>query len=158
MAFWIWLLAGLALIFGELIIPGLVAVFFGAGALLMAGVEYFGLIDSVPLMLGLWFAVSLGFLGVFRGMLQKWIPAEATTESTDGELAAYGSVVDVIEDCDDSGRRGRIRFQGTTWPAFCIEGRISAGQKARLLYRDDDGIGWIVERLDELPSVGEKEV
>ena len=46
---------------------------------------------------------------------------------------------------------GRIRYQGTSWPAISLQGDIPAGRKARLLARDN--LAWVVEPVEdtELP-------
>lgn len=149
MAAWIWLAVGLALIASETLVPGLVAVFLGLSALLVAAGVGLGLISGVLPALLVWTAGSIGMVLGLRGVAKKYLPAEATRQNTDEDLNFYGSQVEVIEACDDEGTIGRIRFQGTTWPARCIEGRIEAGQKGQIAYRDKDGLGWMIEASDE---------
>ena len=58
----------------------------------------------------------------------------------------YGKEVDVVSDCDDKSDYGRIRYQGTSWPAKSIEGPIPAGSRAKLVYRDN--VAWIIEAIE----------
>ncbi len=152
----VWLIGGLLLIAGEVVIPGLVAVFLGVAALLVAGGVWLGLIGGLPTALVVWVVTSLGLILSLRRVATKFLPADYTRESTNEELSAYGTLVEVIEGCDDAGTVGRIRYQGTSWPAKCIDGRVQSGQQARLLYQDKDGLGWVVEPLDALPAATNK--
>jgi membrane protein implicated in regulation of membrane protease activity len=44
---WLWLLGGIILLASELLLPGLVAMFLGLGALVVALLRWLGLIDSL---------------------------------------------------------------------------------------------------------------
>lgn len=143
----IWLVGGVLLIASEVLVPGLLAVFLGGAALIVATVVWLGLVSSVPVALGLWVACSAALVFTLRGAARRYLPAEYTRENTDEALGAYGALVEVVEACDDEQLVGRIRFQGTSWPARCLEGRVEAGERVRLLYQEKDGLGWVVERL-----------
>lgn len=124
-------------------------VFLGLSALLVAAGVGLGLISGIMPALLVWTVSSVGMVLGLRSMAKKFLPAEASRENTDEDLNFFGSEVEVIEACDDAGTIGRIRFQGTTWPAQCIDGRIEAGQKAQIAYRDKTGLGWMIEATEE---------
>ena len=149
MAGWIWLALGLVLIASEMLAPGLIAVFLGLSALLVAAGIGLGVISGLMPALAVWTVSSVALILGLRSFGKKYLPSESSRENTDEELTFFGSEVEVIEDCDDEGKIGRIRFQGTTWPARCIEGSIDAGQKAQIAYRDKDGLGWMIEAKEE---------
>ena len=145
---WIWLLGGLFLMLIELFLPGLVVVFLGAAAVLVAGLRWSGIVEDLPASLGVWMALSVLLVLTIRKAARRWLPSESHRDLADEDADAFGEPVEVIEECSADAPTGRIRYQGTTWPAMTIEGRLLAGQKARLVYRDN--IAWIVEPLPEL--------
>jgi membrane protein implicated in regulation of membrane protease activity len=147
---WIWLIAGILLIATELFLPGLVVCFLGAAAIIVAILRWFGLIPGLMESFTVWFVTSIVLLLGLRHFLLKWIPSESSYDLTDEDVIAVGSIVDVVETVSDSGKQGRIRFAGTTWPAITRQGTLLAGQKARLLYRDN--LVWVVESHQELSS------
>jgi len=146
-----WLAVGVVLIGSEFVAPSLVAGFLGAAALLVAGVRLVGL-ESLPISFLVWIATSAALTVGLRGVLKRMLPGETSRDNTDEELAAFGTVVDVIEPCDDGHQNGRIRFQGTTWPALTTGDPIPAGAKAKLVCRDKEGLGWVIEPLPELEA------
>ena len=147
---WVWLIAGIVLIATELFLPGLVVCFLGAAAIIVAALRWFGLIPGLMESFTVWFVTSIVLLLGLRHFLLKWIPSESTYDLTDEDVDAVGSIVDVVETVSDSNQQGRIRFAGTTWPAIARQGTLLAGQKAKLLYRDN--LVWVVDSHQELSS------
>jgi membrane-bound ClpP family serine protease len=56
-------------------------------------------------------------------------------------------IVEVTEPVNAFDNSGRIRFQGISWQARSDEGKLEAGSKAKIKYRDN--LTWIVEAIDE---------
>jgi membrane protein implicated in regulation of membrane protease activity len=142
-----WIIVGIVLILAELIVPGLVLVFLGVGALAVALLIWLGVIDSWVAALTAWFISSLLLLLVLRSFFQRLMPGDASRQSTDEDLDAFGSVVDVVETITPE-KHGRIHFRGTTWQAACYEDTIEAGSKARIVFRDN--LIWVVEPFEDL--------
>ncbi len=145
-----WLIVGLLLIGGEVIIPGLVAVFLGAAAVLVAGLRYVGLIDSLVASIFVWMGASVGFTYTLRGWMKKYLPAESQRGQINEGITSIGEVVEVLVDVTERDASGRIRYQGTTWPATSTDRVIPKGARARLVARDN--LAWIVEPLKELEA------
>ena len=143
---WIWLALGVLLGAAELALPGLVVVFLGMAALIVSGLCGIGLVQDAALSIVIWMTTSVFLVLALRRMALKWFPPEVRKDSGDEDLDAYGQTVTVVEECREEGSDGRIRFQGTTWPATCTKSSIPAGQKARLLYRDN--LVWVIEPID----------
>jgi membrane protein implicated in regulation of membrane protease activity len=137
-----WIVAGAVLIVLELIVPGMVLVFLGAGALLVALLVWLGPVQTWVASITTWFIASLVLLLVLRGVFQRFMSGDAETQSTDEDFDAYGEVVDVVEAIGPD-RAGRIRYRGTTWQAACYDSTLEAGTKAQIVYRDN--LIWIVE-------------
>jgi membrane protein implicated in regulation of membrane protease activity len=137
-----WIITGAVLILAELIVPGLVLVFLGAGAFVVALLVWLGVIESWVTAFLTWFISSLFMLLVLRSLFQRLMPGEARRQSADEDLDAYGEEVDVVETITPE-KEGRISYRGTTWKAACYEKTIEAGGKARIVYREN--LIWVVE-------------
>ncbi len=144
-----WIVAGVVLIVLELIVPGMVLVFLGAGALLVALLVWLGLVQTWVASITTWFIASLVLLLVLRGFLQRFISGDAETQSTDEEFDIYGKVVDVVEAIGPD-KEGRIRYRGTTWQATCYDNTLEAGTKAQIVCREN--LIWIVQPVNPLDA------
>ncbi len=140
---WIWFIVGVLMILSEFLAPALVMVFLGGAAVITAIGLWIGLIDSFVASLVLWSVSSLILTLSLRRLVRRFFPAESSFQAVEEDSDAYGTIVDVVETVNYDSDHGRIRFQGTSWPATCEEGSIPEGQKAKLLCRSN--IGWVVE-------------
>lgn len=146
---WIWLGGGVALMLLEPVIPGLVALFIGAAAVLVGGLRWLGLVDDLGPSLAIWMALSVVLVLGVRRLLWKLEPAESRHDGSpeDEEKKALGAKVQVVVRCDAESTAGRVRFQGTTWPAQTVAGEIEAGHDARLVIRDN--LVWLIEPWED---------
>ena len=143
---WFWIVLGIVLIVLELVLPGAVVVFLGFGALVVAVALYLGLIEGWISAFTLWFISSLLLIIALRSLLQRFMPeGEVDRQSTDEDLDAYGSVVEVTEAMSPE-QAGRIHFRGTTWPAICYESALAPGQKGKIIHREN--LLWVIEPCD----------
>ena len=139
----IWIIAGIVLIILELVVPGMVLVFLGAGALAVALLIWLGAIETWVSALTVWFISSLALLAGLRSFFYRLMPGEAEEgASTDEDVDAFGAVVEVVETIAPDAP-GRIRYRGTTWQAANHAETLEAGSKAKIVYRDN--LTWIVE-------------
>lgn len=144
---WIWLGGGFALMLMELLLPGLVVIWLGLGAVLVAGLRWLGIIEGLTPSFMVWFISSLSFLIFLRRFFTKYLPGEVTANYSDEDRDAFGAIVEIVESVTSGSDQGRIKYGGTTWSASCIEGEIKVGQKARITARDN--LVWIVEPLED---------
>lgn len=159
---WIWIAVGVLLIAAEIFVPGLVLVFGGVAAIAVGILRAIGLFESIPLSFLVWMVSSVLLVVAFRKTLMKVAPSEEKKGGHNEDTRAFGKVVDVLETCSES-TGGRIRFEGTTWKARCLDGTIQAGSKARIVFREN--LEWVIETaavdaVDEdgpkgLPAAGE---
>lgn len=147
---WIWLAAGVALLASEFVVPTLTALFFGAAALVVAGLRFAGLLESHTASLILWAVASIAAVLLLRRTLQGWVEPEKSRGSISEDARAYGSVVEVVVTVTPDGRDGRVRFDGTSWPAISRRGTLLPGSRARLIHRDN--LAWVVEPADVLAA------
>jgi membrane protein implicated in regulation of membrane protease activity len=150
----VFLVAGILLIASEALHLSLIPVFFGVAALMVAGLRAIGLVESLPVSLLLWGFSSLGLAVPLRPMFKRYLKAgESRHDNSNEDQDARGEIVEVLEAVDDTGPKGRIRFQGTSWAAQCTDGAVPQGGRARLVYKDK--MVWIVEPLSALEAAPE---
>lgn len=132
MQWWYWILLGVGLILGELMMPALVLLGFGVGALLV------GLIVLLlPALALAWQLLAWGLLSLaavvlwFRYGKGRSKPGEDW--SADAHLGEIGLLVAAVGPF----ARGRVRFQkpilgSEEWPCLA-DAEIAAGERVRLL-------------------------
>lgn len=131
MAWWYWLLAGIALLGWELFTPGgFYVMFFGVGALVVGGLVALGA-GGPPWMQWLVFsAVSVASLLLFRGrVLARFDTGQrsAPMDTLEGELAMP------MEDLAP-GAVGKAELRGTSWTAQNADDRpLARGQRCRVV-------------------------
>ena len=127
MAWWVWILFGIALLVLEMVTPGgLFALFFGAGALVTGVLAALGL-GPVPQ----WIAftvVSVLLVGTLRKPVQAWLAQRAgpPVENLVGEYAT------LLEDLA-AGATGRAELRGSPWSARMATGESrKAGERCKV--------------------------
>jgi len=132
MEWWVWVLAGIALLAFEVATPGgLFALFFGVGALCVAPLAALGLSDTVQ-----WLAfsvLSLVGLATLRGPLLRRLERQPARAA---ELVGEPAVL--LADLP-AGGEVQAELRGTTWSARAASGiAMARGQRC------------VVERVDGL--------
>ena len=143
----IWLAAGILLSISELIVPGLVILFFGVSAIIVSGIRWISGLESLPISFLLWLIVSSVLVVSLRKVMTRWLPSETHKGNIDERIEASGKEVEVVKTCTEDSSEGRIRYQGTTWSATSIDGEIKAGDKACLYHREN--LVWFVEPVQK---------
>jgi membrane protein implicated in regulation of membrane protease activity len=139
---WFWVALGAVLLLLELVVPGMVLVFLGVAAWIVAGLVAAGLITAPLPMFTTWFLLSLGLVVALRGFLVRLFPSSHSRQDVDEDAEAEDQIVDVVTDIANDHTEGRVRFGGTTWAARALDEPLTAGSKARLMYRED--LVWVV--------------
>lgn len=147
---WVWVAVGLLLMLGEIVVPGLVVIFLGTGAILVGLGRYLNLINGELNSFTWWFILSLLLILLLRGILQRLFPGDSSYQSADDDADAFGKTANVVYEISIRHDKGRIKFKGSTWPAKCGVRRIKKGRKVKIVNRDN--IHWIVEPADELEN------
>jgi membrane protein implicated in regulation of membrane protease activity len=131
MIWWYWILLGLVLAAIELATPGgFVLMFFAAAALVIGLLELGGLLAADALQWGLFSAMSIVSLLLFRRPLLARMSRSAALGEVDslvGELA-------IASDAIAPGQYGRAELRGSTWTARNVDpGALSAGERCRVV-------------------------
>ena len=143
----IWALAGILLMFAELIIPGGIVILLGVACLIVAAATGLGLVAGLAQSFTLWFISSIVLLLAFRSLTQKLIGGDAHVDNTDEELDLFQQPALVKQVIGPGQLQGRVEFQGTEWPALGDGSEIPAGSKVKVICREN--IALVVEPLKE---------
>jgi len=144
-AFSLWLGSGIFLMATELLLPGLVMVFVGMGALTVALGMYFGYIDGNIQQFITFFISSIIYLLTLRFLVLRFVPTDTRKENIDEDDEVIGSIVEVVADIK-SGEFGRVEQSGSSWQAR-TEGdqTILKGEQVEIVGRDN--ITWMVKKI-----------
>lgn len=116
---WFWLILGALLVLLEFFMTGIVAVFFGVGAILVGVATWLGLIASPAEQILMFSVLSLGALLIARERVKIWFRGNVT-DRWDGDkdlIAARGERVEVVTAFRDG--LGKVRLSGVEWKAEC---------------------------------------
>jgi len=128
----IWFLIGLGLLLLELLLPGLVIFFFGAGAWVTALVCALADI-SLNFQILIFLVASLLGLVLLRKYLKKRFFSRKEVEAEDQLEEFIGRKAQVLEDFSDG--TGPVEFKGTRWTARCGE-PLTKGMWVTIVQKD----------------------
>ena len=145
LAFSIWLGSGIFLMVIEFLVPGLVMVFVGLGALTVALGMQLGYIDEIPQQFTTFFISSIIYLLTLRFLVLRFVPSVTRKANIDEDEEVMGSIVEIVAEIT-SGEFGRVEHSGSSWQARA-EGdqTILKGEQVKIIGRDN--ITWIVQKI-----------
>jgi inner membrane protein len=145
MAWWLWVLFGLALLALEITTPGgFFVLFFGVAALVVGALVGVGF-GEPPWVQWLSFSVlSVGSLLLFRGRLLAW--AKGHEGGADRVDSLVGQIAIPQEDLT-AGAVGRAELRGTVWTVRNVDtGPLTNGQRCRVV--GVDGLTLFIRAAD----------
>lgn len=110
----IWFVVGVVLVLLEFAVPGVLLVFFGAGALLTAALSWSGVLVSSAGQLVFFGVSSLALLFGLRRYVAKFFKGDTVTEKDEEYI---GRTAKALTDIIPNEINGRVFFQGTNWNA-----------------------------------------
>ena len=141
----IWFLVGLGLLLLELVLPGLVILFFGVGAWVTALVCAVTNINlNVQILIFL--VASLLGLGLLRKYLKNRFFSKRDEEVRDQLEEFIGHKAQAVQPF--SGGEGKVEFKGAQWSARC-DGPVDQGQWLTIVSKD--GLTLIVKSNKQSP-------
>ena len=145
LAFSLWLGSGIFLMAIEFLVPGLVMVFVGLGALTVALGMQLGYIDEIVQQFITFFISSIIYLLTLRFLVLRFVPSVTRKENIDEDEEVIGSIVELVADIN-SGEFGRVEHSGSSWQARA-EGdqTILKGEQVKIIGREN--ITWIVQKI-----------
>lgn len=135
-AWWMWLLAGIALLVVEMLTPGgFFTLFFGAGALVVGLLGLLGWQPGIPVQGLLFLAVSVASLLFFRKPLMERFQKSIPNKQVDSLVGETAVALEEIP----AGGMGKAELRGSAWSARNLgDAPIQLKQRVR------------VERIDGL--------
>lgn len=143
---WIFLAGGIILMLLEFALPGGVALFLGASGVMIGVLRLIGLLGDPVWAITAWLLTSIGLTIAIRPFIKKYFKPETYTKIADEDYEAMDQVAVVVREINEDDNSGRIRFDGATWNARSMKGRIQAGREVAIRYRDNTT--WVVEAID----------
>jgi membrane protein implicated in regulation of membrane protease activity len=143
----IWFLVGVALALLEFAAPGVIVIFFGVAAWVVALASWAGLTPTLESQLLLFAVASAGLLFGLRNWIRGRLFGHVTgVQDLAVNLDEFtGKPVEVLVDVTPGSHEGRVEFKGATWSARSRE-PIRKGEAA------------CIERVDGLVLVVRKEL
>lgn len=131
----LWFVAGLALVLLEFVVPGVVLVFFGLAAWVVAAGMWIGLIDSLAAQSIVFCVTSLLLLFGLRRYVSAWFVGGTLNRGTNVDEEFIGKKVRVVQSIDGGDERGKVELKGAEWNATCAV-PLAAGSYATIIERD----------------------
>ncbi len=142
----VWAMLGLAFIFMEFLIPGVVIAFFGVGALITALAAWMG-VHSLSFQLMIFLVTSVSTLALLRKYVKKTFLGNAKGVN---ELPNFnveiGKIVPVVEFIQPGEVGGKVRYQGSPWSARANE-PIAPGESVKIV--GCDNLTLLVEKVEK---------
>ena len=130
----VWFLIGLGLIVAELAIPGIILVFLGVAAWVVAILDWCG-VDYFSLQLWVFGLTSLALVIFARRFVKSWFRGSERKAEGDLDEEFVGKIVSVVE-AIEPGDFGKVELKGAQWKAFA-DTTLEAGTKAVVIARDN---------------------
>lgn len=141
----IWFVAGLVMILLEFTQPGLVIVFFGAGAWVVSLLVYLDILETLRSQLLVFGGVSVGLLlGLRRWVKGKFYGHISAKQDLTRNLDEFtGKQVTVLQDVIPGKAGGQVEFKGTSWSAVSDQ-EIKKGETA--VIAEMDGLTLVIKK------------
>lgn len=145
---WIFLIGGILLMLLEFVAPSGMALILGASGLLVALARFLGFFEDPITATMAWVITSGAITILAMPIIRKYLKGETSYKFADEDYEAMDQIVEVVEPLNEYNDEGRIRFQGISWQARTLEGKVPSGAQVKIKYRDNTT--WIVEPVDQI--------
>jgi inner membrane protein len=139
-----WIIVGIMLVGLEMVIPGFIIFFFGAGGIITGIISliFGGLSSNFLLQAGIWVGSSVLSLVFLRKYLSKVFTGTLFNQTREKEQV-LGASAEVISEITPE-QAGRIKFQGTSWNAISYTETLKVGEKVEIISKE--GSTFVVTR------------
>lgn len=140
----LWFFIGIAFLILELIVPGIILIFFTFSAWIVSLLAAFGIFeDNLTAQLVIFTGVGIASLFILRKYIKIWFNGKESIVSS-GELDDKDWVdkkVEVIESIPANGY-GRVEYNGTSWKATAA---VDIAQKTLVTIKSKEALCFTVE-------------
>ena len=140
-----WLVVGFVLAIAEVIIPGGIVFFLGAGCLLVAGAIWIGWVSTWMGAMTLFFVSSLVLIVGLRTFTGRLVEGDSSKANTVEILDDIGETVSIVERVGPGNKVGRILYRGTQWEALGNGEVFTPGDEAKIVAQEN--VRYIIERI-----------
>lgn len=130
----IWFLIGLGLVVAEFAVPGVILVFIGVAAWVVAVFDWFG-VDSFSIQLWIFGLTSLGLVIFARRFVKGWFLGSETNGEGNVDEEFIGKTVEVLEPIENGGF-GAVELKGARWKAIS-DSNLKKGDHAEVISRNN---------------------
>lgn len=132
-----WLILGLLFLFLEFVIPGVILVFFGFGAILTAIGFWIGLLPTLEWQLAVFCVTSVVSLFLLRRYFSRYLKGKVSQDKEfDNSAEFVGKLARVTQTISPGGDSGRVNFDGSEWKATA-DRTIEAGSMVAIKRMDN---------------------
>lgn len=131
----IWFLIGAGLLLLEFVVPGLVLIFFGLGALITSLACWLGFADTIPTQIMIFCIASLLFLLGLRRYVKKWFVGDSDKRNDEIDAKFINQSVKVVVEIPGGSARGKVELNGSDWNAISDESH-AVGEMVTIVKRD----------------------
>jgi inner membrane protein len=122
-----WLILGFLFLFLEFVIPGVILVFFGFGAIVTAIGYWIGFLPTLEWQLGCFCVTSVVSLFLLRRYFSRYLKGKVSQNSEFTNSAEFeGKLARVTKPITPGDDSGRVKFEGSEWKAIADQ-NIGAG-------------------------------
>ncbi|HKL51398.1 MAG TPA: NfeD family protein [Wenzhouxiangellaceae bacterium] len=127
---WFWMILGALLILSEFFATGIVAIFFGIGAILVGIATALGLVSAPAEQIVLFAVFSVAALLLAREKIKVWFRGKVSDrwEGDQDPVSARGARVTVTHAFKQGA--GKVRLNGVEWKAECDSDGFEVGDTA----------------------------
>lgn len=141
-----WLIIGFILLVGEFIIPGLVVMFIGLGAMTVAGLLHYGIIDGIIPQFLTFFISSTIYIFTLRFAVLYFYPTDTETRNLDDSLSHRGEYAKATSSIA-TGEVGTIHYSQSEWHAKNV-GTLSICNGDDVVITDQENITLLIQKKD----------
>ena len=146
---WAYITFGVIAVLLEIFVPGGVVFCLGLSAICTGALLLAGVVEGLSLSFMVCCILSVVFVIPVQLGIKRFSDGDTSVGNLDEDTECFGQEVLVSQLVEEVEGQGRIKFQGTEWPAMSHGGTLPAGTRAVIIGREN--LVWVVE---ELPSIG----
>lgn len=135
----LWVFLGILLIMAEFVLPGLIVIFFGLGALITGLLIWAGMPGEGAWPFIVFPVVSVSALLLLRGFFKPWFAGHSlSAQSTGADEDFIGHRARVVSGFNDAqGVTGRVAYRGANWDAQAARDQaFKVGDQVRIVGRE----------------------
>lgn len=138
MEWWLWIVLGVGLLIGEMMVVGIFLLFFGFGAILVGILTAIGISGPSSIQWLLFSALSIGLLLALRPRFVRGVRGGQPSSQSNDFDDVVGKQAMIVEEMSPGGD-GKVEFRGTSWAASNL-GKAALKKGQACIVQSVDGL------------------